>query len=353
MEVDSQDIIELLKDLIRIPSISTQEKGSADVIDSFLRGLKIPVSRLHNNLWVRNKDYNKQKPSILLNSHHDTVQPVSGWNKDPFTPILQDDKLYGLGSNDAGAALVCLLAVFLKYYDTKALNYNLIYLASAEEEISGPNGVSSVLNHLGGIDFGIVGEPTDMRMAVAEKGLMVIDVFSEGTSGHAARDVGDNAIYKAIEDIEWIRKFRFPKISETLGPVKINVTIIHGGTQHNVIPDKCEFVIDVRSTDMYSNEEILAIMADNMRSRLKPRSTRLQPSHIPNDHMLVQTAEKLGIEVFGSDTLSDQALMPFPTVKIGPGGPERSHTADEFIYIRELHEGIDRYAKLLDHILIQ
>ena len=351
MQVTFNHIVELLKNLIRSPSFSKEEKATADELESFLKSRDLSVNREGNNLWVQNKYFDPAKQTILLNSHHDTVKPRADWTLDPFNPTLEGDKLYGLGSNDAGAALVSLIAVFLHYYDNKELNYNLILLASAEEEISGKNGVESILKHLGEVDFGIVGEPTGMQMAIAEKGLMVLDCLAKGKSGHAAKDSGENAIYIAMDDIEWIKNYRFSLVSDILGPVKMTATMIESGSQHNVIPDACKFVVDVRNTDSYSNEELLQIVKDNLKSEVTARSTRLRPSAISPDHILVKTASSIGINTFGSDTLSDQALMNFPTVKMGPGDSHRSHTADEYIYIYEIREGIEMYKRVFDKII--
>ena len=344
------DITRLLISLIEQPSFSKEEEKTAGIIESFFRNLNIPVQRKHNNVWVRNRHFDLQKPTVLLNSHLDTVQPRFGWTSDPFSPIVDNEKITGLGSNDAGASLVCLAAAFLEFYDMTDLRYNIIFLASAEEEISGKNGIGSVLNDLGELNFAIVGEPTMMKMAIAEKGLMVIDCVAEGISGHAARDIGKNAIYVALKDITWIRDYKFPKESEMLGSVNMTVTMIHSGSQHNVIPDQCEFVIDIRSTDKYTNEEILDLLRDNLASTIKARSTRLQPSGIKRDHILVKIAERLGIDTFGSETLSDQALLPFPSVKIGPGDSNRSHAPEEFILIDELRAGINGYIQILKQI---
>lgn len=351
MDVSFNHIVELLKSLIRNPSFSKEEEATADVLESFLKFRALKINRKDNNIWVRNKYFDSAKQTILLNSHHDTVRPRPDWTMDPFNPVMEGDKLYGLGSNDAGAALVSLIAVFLNYYDIKKLNYNLILLASAEEEVSGMNGVESVLDHLGKLDFGIIGEPTGMQMAIAEKGLMVLDCLAKGKSGHAAKDSGENAIYIAMEDMYWIKNYRFSLVSEVLGPVKMTATMIESGSQHNVIPDLCKFVVDVRNTDSYSNEEVLQIIRDSLKSEVIARSTRLQPSAIVEDHILVKTAKSLGINTFGSDTLSDQALMKFPTVKMGPGDSLRSHTADEYIYLNEIREGIEIYKRVLDKII--
>ncbi len=290
-------------------------------------------------------------PLFFFNSHHDTVKPNQGYIRDPYKADIIDGKLYGLGSNDAGGALVSLLFTFLYLFDQENINYNIIFAATAEEEISGKLGVASILSELPEIAFGIVGEPTEMNMAVAEKGLMVLDCYAEGKSGHAAREEGENAIYKAIKDIAWFKNYSFAKVSEYLGPVKMSVTMIEAGYQHNVVPDQCHYVVDIRGTDAYTNDEILEIIRAEVGSTVKERSTRLQPSFIAKDHVLLQTAEALNIKTYGSPTLSDQALMSFPTVKVGPGMSERSHTADEFIYVDEIKEGINGYLAILNKIL--
>ena len=352
MKIPQKEIVGLLQDLIRIPSFSGKETGRADHLQDYLRLKGLRVQRLHNNLFLKNDSFDTEKKTILLNSHLDTVGVNEGWRHDPFDPIIEGDRLYGLGSNDAGGAMVCLLATFLNYCDQQDLKYNLIFLASAEEEISGKKGVESALPGLGPIYFGIVGEPTRMRLAIAEKGLMVLDCKTKGKSGHAAREEGSNAIYNAINDIDWIRNYRFPLRSELLGEVKMSITMINAGTQHNVIPDECHFVVDIRSTDLYTNGQILEVVKKNLKSEVKPRSTRLQSSSIDKGHAVVREAQSLGIELFGSRTLSDQALMPFPTVKIGPGDSARSHTADEFIGVDEIKSGVGTYINLLDRIIL-
>jgi len=351
MQVVQEEYIALLEKLISTPSLSGEENKTAELIQDFFTLKKIEVQRKKSNVFVRSKCFDADKPTILLNSHHDTVKPNASWKKDPFTPVVVDGKLYGLGSNDAGGALVSLMAAFIKYYDQQDLNYNLIFAATAEEEISGINGVELILPDLGEIDFAIVGEPTNMQLAIAEKGLMVLDCTSKGKSGHAARDEGDNAIYHAIKDITWFKDFKFDRSSDKLGSIKMSVTVIDAGTQHNVIPDECKFVVDVRTTDAYKNEEILDIIRENVSCEVNPRSTRLQSSGLPEGHILVKCAEKLKINTFGSPTLSDQALMPFPSVKIGPGDSARSHTADEYIGIQEIRDGIGSYIKILKTLL--
>ena len=343
--------IELLRSLISVPSFSKTEDQTADILIDFLTKKNIPVHRHGNNIWVKSLNQNPEYPTLLLNSHHDTVKPVAGWQRDPFTPTIEKDILYGLGSNDAGASLVSLLAVFLHFYTRKNLPVNLLFLASAEEEISGTNGVEAVLPKLGKIDFGMVGEPTDMQMATAEKGLLVLDGIATGKAGHAARDEGENAIYVALRDIEYLQNLRFEKVSEQLGPIKISVTQIQAGTQHNVVPDKCKFVVDVRTTAAYSNQEVFDFLNKHTTSTLKARSTRLEPSGISIHHPLIQSGKKLGISTFGSATLSDQAMMKFPTLKMGPGDSSRSHTADEFILLSEIKNGIDTYIHLLENLI--
>ena len=342
---------ELLKELISIESLSGQEDKTATAIEKFFARHNVKTFRKGNNVWAKNANFDPAKQTILLNSHHDTVKPNAGWTLNPFQPTVKDEKLFGLGSNDAGGALVSLIAAFLHFNAQKSLKHNFIIAASTEEENSGKNGVVFVLPELGKIDFAIVGEPTEMKMAIAEKGLMVLDCTAKGKAGHAARDVGENAISNAIKDIEWFHSYKFPKISESLGPVKMSVTIINAGTQHNVIPDTCKFTVDVRSIDSYTNEEIVEIIRKHVKCEVVPRSTRLNASGIDKNHLLVQTAKKLGIETFGSATSSDMPLLKLPAVKMGPGKSERSHTADEFIWLKEIEEGVKIYVKLLSAIL--
>ena len=352
MDKSSGDYFQLLEKLIETPSFSREEEKTAQILNQYFTSKSIKVAQLKNNIIVRNKAFDPTKPTILLNSHHDTVKPGASWKKDPFTPIVVDGKLYGLGSNDAGAPLVALIAAFIHFYESKNLKYNLILAATAEEEISGKDGVEFILPGLGSIEFAIVGEPTSLKMAVAEKGLMVLDCTAKGRGGHAARDEGDNAIYQAIREIEWFQNYKFNKTSEKLGDVKMSVTMINAGSQHNVVPDECRFVVDIRSTDVYTNDEILSIIKQNITSEVQARSTRLQPSGLKKDHFLYDVAKKLKIETFGSPTLSDQALMSFPSVKIGPGDSARSHTADEYILLKEIEEGIQLYINILKTILI-
>ena len=342
-----QQAIGLLKQLIATPSFSKEEQSSAKVLVDFFSTQNIPVEQIGNNVIVRNLHFDENKSTILLNSHHDTIKPNSGYSLDPFEPIEKGGKLFGLGSNDAGGALVSLIMTLLHFYDHQ-LPYNLMLIASAEEEISGKGGIESVLAQVPNCELALVGEPTEMNMAVAEKGLMVLDCYVKGESGHAARDLGDNAIYKAVPDIEWFKTFQFEKVSSHLGPVKMTVTQINSGTQHNVIPDACHFVVDVRSTDTYSNQELLDIIQSKVSCEVVARSTRLNPSNLPTDHPISKLADELKIKKFGSPTLSDQALIPFPSFKMGPGKSERSHTADEYIFLYEIEEGIAGYTQLLE-----
>lgn len=351
MDIPFDHIIELLKKLIRTSSFSREEQQAADILASFFKGLGIEPERYRDNVVIRNENFTGELPTVLLNSHIDTVKPGQGWQYDPFDPVIEDGKLHGLGSNDAGGALVSLIAAYLHFHDKKELPFNLILAATAEEEISGNNGVELVLHELGTIDLAIVGEPTNMKMAIAEKGLMVLDCYASGKSGHAAREEGENAIYKSIRDIEWFRSYQFPERSELLGPVKMSVTMIESGIQHNVVPDKCHFVVDVRTTDAYTNEETLNIIKEHVDCEVIARSTRLQPSGITMDHPVVKAAKELGIDTFGSPTLSDQALMNFPSVKIGPGDSSRSHVRDEYIFLEEIEEGIMLYKKIIGSIL--
>lgn len=343
--------IDLLREMIAIPSISREEDKVADHIAAYLDKMGYAPNRNGNNLWIQSKNFDQAKPVILLNSHIDTVKPVSGWTKDPFTATEEDGKLFGLGSNDAGASLVSLMHAFFML-DSKPQDYNLIFLASCQEEVSGNGGAELIVPLLPTPAFGIVGEPTKMNPAIAEKGLMVVDCTTHGRSGHAAREEGDNAIYKALEDIEWFRTFRFPNVSDLLGPVKMSVTMINSGTQHNVVPDKCEFVVDVRSNELYSNEELFKIIDHHTKCEVKARSFRLNSSRIALENPFVQRAIIIGKEPYGSPTLSDQAFMPFPTLKMGPGDSARSHTADEYIRLDEIREGIELYVKLLDGLRV-
>ncbi|MBC3540349.1 M20 family metallo-hydrolase [Rufibacter sediminis] len=346
-----QDALALLQQLISIQSFSREEAGTAEAIAQFLQTRGVEIHRQQNNVWAFNKHYNPALPTVLLNSHHDTVKPHPSWTFDPFTPTVQDGKLIGLGSNDAGGCLVSLIATFLHFYERQDLTYNLVLAATAEEEISGRNGIELVYPELSAVEFAIVGEPTQMHLAVAEKGLMVLDCIAHGQGGHAAREEGVNAIYEALPDIEWFRTFRFPKESSFLGPVKMSVTIIQAGSQHNVVPDQCKFTVDVRMTDAYQPEEVLSIIREHVKSEVTPRSTRLRPSSIDREHPIVQSGIRLGRNLYGSPTTSDQALLSIPSLKIGPGDSARSHTADEYIYLSELEEGIQLYIELLTPVI--
>jgi acetylornithine deacetylase len=344
------EAVGLLKQLIATPSFSKEENDTAEIICAFFKKHNVPFARVGNNIYAKNKYYDVNKPSVLLNSHHDTVLPNKGYTMDPFTPVEKDGKLFGLGSNDAGGCLVSLMATFLHFHNQPDTTHNVVFAASAEEEISGVNGIELVLPFLGNIDFGIVGEPTKMEMAVAERGLMVIDCLSIGRAGHAARNEGENALYKAVDDINWIRNYKFDKVSSLLGESRLTVTVIDtDNKQHNVVPAQCKFVIDVR--ELYTFEEILDALKTNLKSQFKPRTTRMKSTSIPLDHPLVLAGIQLGKGYYGSPTTSDKALMPFPTLKMGPGDSARSHTADEFIYLEEIQNGINTYIKLIEQIL--
>jgi len=344
--------IQLLKDLIEIPSFSSEEHLTAARIEQWFTDYKVPFQRSQNNIWAVNKHFDATKPTLLLNSHHDTVKPNNGYTKDPFKAQLEDGKLYGLGSNDAGGCLVSLIATFTHFYAQEHLNYNLVLVASAEEESSGDAGLNSMLSIIPKIDVAIVGEPTLMQLAVAEKGLVVFDAFVKGTPGHAAHPNADNAIYNSIEVLQWFKDFRFEKDSKSLGPVKMTVTQINAGKQHNAIPAAVELVVDVRVNDQYSNKEIVEILQKQAPCEsIEPRGLKLNSSSIPVGHPLVQAGIALGRETYGSPTLSDQSVLSCPSLKLGPGDSTRSHTADEFIYVKEIEEGITLYIQLLTKIL--
>lgn len=346
-----KDSLGLLKQLISIQSFSKEEDKTADAIEQFLQQRDIKTFRKLNNIWAYNKHFDPSKPTVLLNSHHDTVKPNSGYMRDPYDAAVEEGKLYGLGSNDAGGCLVSLIATFLYFYGQDKLIYNVCLATTAEEEISGNNGLELVLPDLGELEFAIVGEPTQMNLAIAERGLLVLDCTVTGKAGHAAREEGDNAIYKALKDIEWFRNYRFSKISEVFGPLKMTVTIINAGSQHNVVPACCTFTVDVRVTDAYTNEEVLKIIRTNVDCDVKPRSIRLKPSSIDKQHPLVQAGIALGRSTYGSPTTSDQALLSIPSVKVGPGDSARSHMADEYIYVDEIAEGIELYIKMLEPVI--
>jgi len=339
--------VELLCRLIEVPRVSREEQAAADLLQGYMQGeLGLEVKRMGNNLWSMQPDFDPEKQTLLLNAHIDTVKPVAGWQRDPFKATREGSRIYGLGANDDGASLVSLLHVFAALKEEKT-QYNLVFLASAEEEVSGKGGIESVLPLLPKIDVALVGEPTGMQPAIAEKGLMVLDVTARGKAGHAARNEGDNAIYKALEDIEWFRDYRFEKVSPLLGPVKMTVTILNAGTQHNVVPDTCTFTVDVRSNECYTNRELYNFICQQVKSEVKARSFRLGSSCIDENHPLVQRIIELGGKPFGSPTLSDQALMPFPSFKLGPGESKRSHSADEFVDFCEIEHAIETYLALL------
>lgn len=342
----TNEAVELLKQLISTPSVSREETDAANILADFIEKCGLPCERIGNNLLVR-EELDEEKPTILLCAHIDTVKPVSTWTRDPFTPTVEGDRLYGLGSNDCGGGLVSMLQAY-RCHRGKTTKYNLVYLASCEEEVSGQNGFSLALPHLPKIDVAIVGEPTGMQPAIAEKGLMVIDGIAHGKSGHAARNEGVNAIYEALDDLVWLRDHQFRKKSLLLGQTKMTVTVLNSGTQHNVVPDECRFIIDVRPNEFYQNEYLFNFLQKHMKKcELKARSFRLSSSHIPVGHPLVQRCIKMGMVPFGSPTLSDQALMPFPSFKLGPGDSARSHSADEYICISEIANAIETYVSLL------
>lgn len=347
----SQQAIALLESLIASPSFSKEEHLTSDLIANFLESHGVAIHRELFNVWAFNKHYDPSKPTILLNSHHDTVRPNKDYTRDPFKPEIIDGKLFGLGSNDAGGCLVSLIATFLHFYEKEGMKYNFCIAATAEEEISGNDGLEFVIPKLGELEFAIVGEPTQMHLAVAERGLMVLDCVAHGRSGHAARNEGDNAIFKAIKDIEWFNTYQFPKVSGEFGPIKMSVTMINAGTQHNVVPSTCDFVVDVRVTDAYTNEEVLEMVRQHVDCEVNARSTRLKPSSIAKDHPIVKAGIALGRETYGSPTTSDQALLSIPSLKCGPGDSARSHTADEFVYVKEIEEGIALYIEMLTQIV--
>ena len=341
------DAVGLLRRLIATPSVSRDEAAAASIVEEELRRCGFEPRREANNVWAVSRHYGEGKPTLLLNAHIDTVKPVASWTRDPFSPDIVDGRLYGLGSNDCGGGLVALMQAF-RHLSQAAQPYNLVYLASAEEEVSGQNGISRALPLLPGIDMAIVGEPTGMQPAVAEKGLLVVDAVARGRSGHAARGEGVNAIYAALDDIQWLRSYRFERVSPLLGPTLATVTIINAGTQHNVVPDECRFTIDIRTNEYYRNEDVFESLQAKMKSELRARSFRLSSSCISADNPVVRRCVDMGMTPFGSPTLSDQALMPFPSLKLGPGQSARSHSADEFVCIKEIDEAIKAYIKLLD-----
>jgi len=342
--------IDLLKSLISTPSFSKEEAAAAEVIRNFLQNEGISYHTKENNTWAFNLHFAPNKVTVLLNSHIDTVRPAKGYNKDPFAPIEEGDKLFGLGSNDAGGPLVSLLATFVHFYQREDLPFNLVFAATAEEEISGRRGLEIVLPEIAPVQFAIVGEPTRMELAIAEKGLLVLDCYAHGRSGHAAREEGENALYKAIQDIETLRNYEFEQISPVLGKVKISVTQIEAGTQHNVVPDICHFVVDVRTNEFYPNKVTAHIIDELLESEVKPRSVRLNSSGISEEHPFAQIAKRRGLRIYGSPTTSDQAIISFPSVKMGPGDSARSHTADEYIFKSEIINGIQQYIEMLEEL---
>lgn len=341
------DAVQLLKKLIATPSVSRSEKDAADIMEQTIRSYGFKPQREANNLWIIDPHYDESRPTLLLNAHIDTVKPVASWSRDPFSPDVEDGVLYGLGSNDCGGGLCSLLQIF-RMLTEKPQSYNLIYQASAEEEVSGKDGITRALPLLPHIDLAIVGEPTGMNPAVAEKGLMVLDVIAHGKSGHAARNEGVNAIYEALDDMRWIRDYKFEKVSEFLGPTKMTLTVVNAGTQHNVIPDKCTMLVDIRTNEFYDNEEVYEFIRQHLKSEVKAHSFRLKSSRIDPEHPLIRKCVAMGMKPFGSPTLSDQALMHFPSFKLGPGESSRSHSANEFIRISEIRDAIAKYETLLD-----
>ena len=348
IEILTQEAISLLEALIETPSFSSEEDQTALLIENWFTQNDIPFERENNNVWAFNKYFDKNKPTLLLNSHHDTVKPNQGYTNDPFKAFVEDGKLFGLGSNDAGGCLVSLLATFVHFYSNENLPYNIVIVASAEEESSGKNGLNSVLKHLPELDCAIVGEPTLMQLAVAEKGLLVLDVVVKGTASHAAHNNPDNPIYNAIPVIEWFNTYEFEKVSDILGPVKMTVTQINAGKQHNVVPSQCDLVVDIRVNDCYNNSEILEIVRNHISAEVNPRSMHLNASSIPVNHGLVKAGIALGRTTYGSPTLSDQSVLSCQSLKLGPGETLRSHSANEFIYVSEIEDGIALYIKILE-----
>ncbi|WP_185861030.1 M20 family metallo-hydrolase [Blattabacterium cuenoti] len=349
LQVLKKESIQLLMQIINTPSISKKENEVSFLIENYLHQYGFHVKRKFNNIWTENNNYTKKEniQTILLNSHHDTIKPGKNWITNPFTAIRKEDKLIGLGSNDAGASIVSLISTFVYLSSLSELPYKLVLSITAEEEISGPLGVRSILSELGSIDLGIVGEPTKMQVAIAEKGLIVLDCIAEGKTGHSARNTGINAIYIATRDIEYLKNFSFDRKSELLGFTTLNVTQIRGGIQHNVIPDICSFVIDIRTNELYRNEELIEIIQEKIHSKIKPRPSYLNSSFINPMHPIVLKAQSIGRNIYGSPTLSDQSIMPFSTIKMGVGDSKRSHTPNEYVLISEIMEGIDIYICLL------
>lgn len=349
----TENAISLLKNLIETQSFSTEEENTAKLIEGWFIENEIPFKRTKNNIWATNKHFDESKPTLLLNSHHDTVYPNSAYTNDPLKAIVEDGKLYGLGSNDAGGCLVSLIATFTNFYAQENLKYNIVIVASAEEENSGPDGLNSMLAIIPHIDVAIVGEPTLMNLAVAEKGLVVFDAVVEGTPSHAAHPNTNNSIYNTIEVLQWFKDFKFEKTSEALGDVKMTVTQIAAGSQHNVVPAHVDLVVDVRVNDAYSNQEIAAILQEKSPcTKITPRSLRLNSSSIATNHGLVKAGIAMGREMYGSPTLSDQAVLTCQSLKLGPGDSTRSHSANEFIYLAEIEEGIQIYVELLNRVIV-
>lgn len=342
-----EQAIALLKQLIATPSTSRNEADTAIIIYNHLKEAGIDtVERLHNNVYARSAQWHDDKPVLLLNSHHDTVKPAASWTRDPFTPTVEGDRLYGLGSNDAGASAVSLITTFKRYYN-EVLPFNLLLAISAEEEVTGEHGIRALLPTLGRIDMAVVGEPTQLQAAVGERGLVVLDCVAHGRRGHAARKEGINALYIAMDDINAMRSYQPEKVSSLLGPIKFTTTMIECGTQHNVVPDECKWVMDIRTTDAYTNEETIELVRSVVKSDVKERSTRIRASAIDESHPLVATAVELGSKVFVSPTTSDMSQMAFPSLKLGPGDSARSHTADEYINLSEIEQGIDFYTRFI------
>ena len=342
------EAVSLLSHLIATPSVSRDERRAADIMEEELTRCGFTPHREANNVWAIGPCQREDRPTLLLNAHIDTVKPVASYTRNPYEPSLEDGTLYGLGSNDCGGGLVSLLQVFRELSASERCPYNLVYLASAEEEVSGKDGISRALPLLPHVDVAIVGEPTGMQPAVAEKGLMVVDITAHGKSGHAARNEGVNAIYEALDDLCWIRSHRFDRVSRFLGPTKIQATVVNAGTQHNVVPDECKIVVDVRTNELYTNEEVFDIISSHCKSECRARSFRLHSSRIDLNHPLVERCVALGLQPFGSPTLSDQALMPFASLKLGPGQSARSHSADEYIKVSEIEHAIGLYLRLLE-----
>ena len=343
--------VELLQRLIATPSISRSESDTATLIEQWLQTRGVTTHRYKNNVWAYNLHYDESKPTILLNSHHDTVKPNAAYTRDPFAPTIEDGRLYGLGSNDAGASAVGLLATFMHLYADTDLTYNLCVAITGEEEVSGREGIESILDKIGPVEWALVGEPTQMQMAIAERGLLVLDCTAHGKAGHAARAEGDNAIYRAMKDIEWFRTYEFPEVSELFGRVKMSVTQIEAGTQHNVVPAECRFVVDMRVTDRYTNEQVVEHIRQRVSCDVTPRSLRLKPSHIAPSHPVVQAGLSLGLTTFGSPTSSDQMLLSVPSLKMGIGDSARSHSADEYIILDEIAHGIETYIEILTKVI--